>query len=62
MFEIIDRTSSIQTFDSLDFARYSDDGGGQVDERVAGTLIKLKNFKNKKYIFLNKHQLKTCVG
>lgn len=35
MFEIIDRTSSIQTFDSLDFARYSD---GQVDERVAGTL------------------------
>ncbi|XP_022335472.2 RAB11-binding protein RELCH homolog isoform X2 [Crassostrea virginica] len=29
------RTSSIQTFDSLDFARYSDDGGGQVDERVA---------------------------
>lgn len=38
MFKIIDRTSSIQTFDSLDFARYSDDGGGQVDERVAGTL------------------------
>ncbi|XP_048752282.1 RAB11-binding protein RELCH homolog isoform X2 [Ostrea edulis] len=29
------RTSSIQTFDSLDFARYSDEGGGQVDERVA---------------------------
>ncbi|XP_060073461.1 RAB11-binding protein RELCH homolog [Ylistrum balloti] len=29
------RTSSIQTFDSLDFARYSDDGAGQVDERVA---------------------------
>lgn len=47
MFEIIDRTSSIQTFDSLDFARYSDDGGGQVDERVAGTLdykiLKMKN-------------------
>ena len=30
------RTSSIQTFDSLDFARYSDDGERQVDERVAG--------------------------
>ncbi|XP_052816582.1 RAB11-binding protein RELCH homolog isoform X2 [Mya arenaria] len=29
------RTSSIQTFDSLDFARYSDDGERQVDERVA---------------------------
>lgn len=62
MFEIIDRTSSIQTFDSLDFARYSDDGGGQVDERVAGTLDYIKNFKNEKSIFLNKHQLETCVG
>lgn len=62
MFEIIDRTSSIQTFDSLDFARYSDDGGGQVDERVAGTLDYIKNFKNEKYIFLNKHQQETCVG
>lgn len=62
MFEIIDRTSSIQTFDSLDFARYSDDGGGQVDERVAGTLDYIKNFKNEKYILLNKHQLETCVG
>ncbi|XP_071176146.1 RAB11-binding protein RELCH homolog [Mytilus edulis] len=31
----LQRASSIQTFDSLDFARYSDDGGGQVDERVA---------------------------
>ena len=30
------RTSSVQTFDSLDFARYSDDGERQVDERVAG--------------------------
>ncbi|ESO82885.1 hypothetical protein LOTGIDRAFT_108770 [Lottia gigantea] len=29
------RTSSVQTFDSLDFARYSDDGERQVDERVA---------------------------
>lgn len=35
---ISERASSIQTFDSLDFARYSDDGGGQVDERVAGLL------------------------
>lgn len=30
------RTSSVQTFDSLDFTRYSDDGERQVDERVAG--------------------------
>ncbi|KAL5022360.1 hypothetical protein ScPMuIL_001515 [Solemya velum] len=29
------RTASVQTFDSLDFARYSDDGERQVDERVA---------------------------
>ncbi|XP_064641709.1 RAB11-binding protein RELCH homolog [Lineus longissimus] len=29
------RTSSCQTFDSLDFARYSDDGERQTDERVA---------------------------
>ena len=33
------RTSSIQTFDSLDFARYSDDGERQVDERVAGRCL-----------------------
>lgn len=26
----------MQTFDSLDFARYSDDGEKQLDERVAG--------------------------
>ena len=31
-----DRTSSVQTFDSLEFARYSDDGERQVDDRVAG--------------------------
>jgi hypothetical protein len=30
------RTSSVQTFDSLDFARYSDDGDRQTEERVAG--------------------------
>ncbi|XP_041376691.1 RAB11-binding protein RELCH homolog [Gigantopelta aegis] len=29
------RAPSVQTFDSLDFARYSDDGERQVDERVA---------------------------
>ncbi|XP_052230319.1 RAB11-binding protein RELCH homolog isoform X2 [Dreissena polymorpha] len=29
------RTSSMQTLDSLDFTRYSDDGERQVDERVA---------------------------
>ena len=30
------RTSSVQTFDSLDFARYSDDGDRQETEKVAG--------------------------
>ncbi|XP_064466684.1 RAB11-binding protein RELCH homolog [Ornithodoros turicata] len=32
---VLPRTSSVQTFDSLDFARYSDDGEKQFDERVA---------------------------
>ncbi|CAN7941425.1 unnamed protein product [Ixodes hexagonus] len=32
---VLPRTSSVQTFDSLDFARYSDDGEKQLDERVA---------------------------
>ena len=31
-----DRTSSCQTFDSLDFARYSDDGDRLESDRVAG--------------------------
>ena len=30
------RTSSCQTFDSLDFARYSDDGDRQENDKVAG--------------------------
>lgn len=33
---ISDRTGSISTLDSLDFARYSDDGNRESDERVAG--------------------------
>jgi len=32
---VLPRTSSEQTFDSLDFARYSDDGERQIDERIA---------------------------
>lgn len=31
-----DRAGSISTLDSLDFARYSDDGNRESDERVAG--------------------------
>lgn len=31
-----DRAGSISTLDSLDFARYSDDGNRETDERVAG--------------------------
>lgn len=33
---ITDRAGSISTLDSLDFARYSDDGNRETDERVAG--------------------------
>lgn len=33
---ISDRAGSISTLDSLDFARYSDDGNRETDERVAG--------------------------
>ena len=32
----VDRAGSISTLDSLDFARYSDDGNREADERVAG--------------------------
>lgn len=32
----LDRAGSISTLDSLDFARYSDDGNRETDERVAG--------------------------
>uniref|UniRef100_T1ISW0 Uncharacterized protein n=1 Tax=Strigamia maritima TaxID=126957 RepID=T1ISW0_STRMM len=39
------RTSSVQTFDSLDFARYSDDGDKQVDERVAVLEFELRKAK-----------------
>ncbi|XP_070574126.1 RAB11-binding protein RELCH homolog isoform X2 [Ptychodera flava] len=39
------RTSSEQTFDSLDFARYSDDGAGQTDERVAVLEFELRKAK-----------------
>lgn len=33
---LVDRAGSISTLDSLDFARYSDDGNRETDERVAG--------------------------
>lgn len=51
--KIAARTSSIQTFDSLDFARYSDDGERQVDERVAGL-----NFIYNSILFPHMNQLK----
>ena len=37
---ITDRAGSISTLDSLDFARYSDDGNRETDERVAGKSLK----------------------
>ncbi|XP_076331644.1 RAB11-binding protein RELCH homolog isoform X1 [Tachypleus tridentatus] len=42
---VLPRTSSVQTFDSLDFARYSDDGERQVDERVAILEFELRKAK-----------------
>ena len=38
------RTSSCQTFDSLDFARYSDDGDRAESDKVAGLSISLCNY------------------
>lgn len=35
LISVLPRTSSVQTFDSLDFTRNSDDGERQVDERIA---------------------------
>ena len=32
--------SSCQTFDSLDFARYSDDGDRQENDKVAGECVR----------------------
>ncbi|GIY95221.1 RAB11-binding protein RELCH homolog [Caerostris extrusa] len=39
------RTSSVQTFDSLDFTRYSDDGERQVEERIAVLEFELRKAK-----------------
>ena len=35
----LNRAGSISTLDSLDFARYSDDGNRETDERVAGKFV-----------------------
>ncbi|KAM4684771.1 RAB11-binding protein RELCH isoform 4-T4 [Amazona ochrocephala] len=40
-----DRTGSISTLDSLDFARYSDDGNRETDERVAVLEFELRKAK-----------------
>ncbi|XP_071958266.1 RAB11-binding protein RELCH homolog isoform X2 [Antedon mediterranea] len=41
----LQRTSSVATFDSLDFARYSDDGVNQADERCAVLEFELRKAK-----------------
>ncbi|XP_033099083.1 RAB11-binding protein RELCH-like [Anneissia japonica] len=41
----LQRTSSVATFDSLDFARYSDDGINQADERCAVLEFELRKAK-----------------
>ncbi|XP_067935732.1 RAB11-binding protein RELCH homolog isoform X2 [Watersipora subatra] len=38
----LQRSGSIQTFDSLDWARYSDDGDRQAEDRVAGLEFELR--------------------
>ena len=42
---VTERSGSIQTFDSLDWARYSDDGDRQVEDRVAGLCSEKLNFQ-----------------
>ncbi len=49
-----DRAGSISTLDSLDFARYSDDGNRESEERVAGkenpaviSMYKINNYSVK---------------
>ena len=37
----VGRTASTSTFDSLDMARFSDDGGVQVDEKIAGIFLEM---------------------
>uniref|UniRef100_A0A7M4FHZ8 RAB11 binding and LisH domain, coiled-coil and HEAT repeat containing n=1 Tax=Crocodylus porosus TaxID=8502 RepID=A0A7M4FHZ8_CROPO len=44
----MDRAGSISTLDSLDFARYSDDGNRETDERVAENEVPLQERKNYK--------------
>nr|XP_020642317.1 lisH domain and HEAT repeat-containing protein KIAA1468-like [Pogona vitticeps] len=43
-----DRAGSISTLDSLDFARYSDDGNREADERVAENEVPLQERRNYK--------------
>ena len=45
LFLYVDRTSSETTFDSLDLARYSDDGANQADERHAVLEFELRKAK-----------------
>ncbi|OXB84612.1 UNVERIFIED_CONTAM: hypothetical protein H355_008088 [Colinus virginianus] len=44
----LNRAGSISTLDSLDFARYSDDGNREADERVAENEVPLQERKNYK--------------
>ncbi|PKU43269.1 hypothetical protein llap_6421 [Limosa lapponica baueri] len=44
-YEDRDRAGSISTLDSLDFARYSDDGNRETDERVADTSTIVMDFE-----------------
>ncbi|KAL4635136.1 hypothetical protein GN956_G14093 [Arapaima gigas] len=45
----LNRAGSISTLDSLDFARYSDDGNRESDERVAESEVPLQERKNFKF-------------
>ena len=46
LIDVTERSGSIQTFDSLDWARYSDDGDRQVEDRVAGLCSEKSNFQS----------------
>lgn len=54
-----DRAGSISTLDSLDFARYSDDGNRESDERVAGKMNPTDGIRHKSLnqLILNLHVL-----
>lgn len=57
----LDRAGSISTLDSLDFARYSDDGNRESDERVAGEMSRTVRTRDPAYPGEIKRWTKICI-